>query len=79
MSISLGDLISAGGTLLTLLSVAWFLRGSIAKIAITLTRIEGGLVTNRDLSVENKNKADASHRRLDDHDVRIAVIESRDE
>ena len=75
----IGDLISAATALFSLLSFSWYLRGQLSKIAVSLASIEAGLRSSRDLGIENKAKVDASHRRLDDHAVRIAVLESKEE
>ena len=78
-SFDLGDAVSAATALFSLLSFSWYLRGQLSRIAVSLASIEAGLRSSRDLGAENKAKIEASHRRLDNHAVRIAVLESKEE
>jgi len=59
-----------------MLSVAWYLRGQLSKIAISLAKIEAAIASAEEQTTRNTESTQASHRRIDNHEIRLALLET---
>ncbi len=60
----------------SMLSFAWYLRGQLGRIAVSLAKIEAAIATTESKTDRNEEAATTAHRRIDNHEVRLALLET---
>ena len=75
MEISYSSLISSLGAIGTVLSTAWYLRGQLSKIAVSLAKIEEKLGNQQQRTNRNEEQLNSNARRIDNHEIRLALLE----
>ena len=75
LTLSIKDVMSLLGLVGSLISFSWYLRGQMAKMTITLARVDNTLDTLESKLGDTDKKANRSHHRVDDMAEKVTKLE----
>ncbi|HIA03083.1 MAG TPA: hypothetical protein EYN66_14455 [Myxococcales bacterium] len=75
LTLSIKDVMSLIGLVGSLVSFSWYLRGQMARMTITMARVDNTLDTLEDKLADTDRKANRGHQRVDDMAEKVTKLE----